>query len=64
MSLAMPAAGHCGYEFAQFAKQITFPTYIISGCSAARLARYVRDVEVVSSNLTTPTKIETNKTVN
>ena len=26
-----------------------------AGCSAARLARHVRDVEVVSSNLTIPT---------
>ncbi len=38
-----------------FKKNIYF-CRCFSGCSAARLARYVRDVEVVSSNLTTPTK--------
>ncbi len=36
-------------------KKLYFCGHIFSGCSAVRLARYVRDVEVVSSNLTTPT---------
>ena len=33
----------------------------LPGCSAARLARHVRDVEAVSSNLTIPTLIEKKK---
>ena len=32
---------------------------LISGCSAARLARFVRDEEVESSNLSTPTMYTT-----
>lgn len=43
------------HSYLLFIQNFTFVPPLQSGCSEARLSRYVRDVETGSSNLPTPT---------